>query len=359
MGCGASVEAWAAEPATVEQRPECYPNPIADKLDNAIDLKRAQLQFLAVHGTGLEDESEDIRILATDLADLEAAVTRLRMRDLCLGPPESPPDTPPDLAEGQAVLAGERLSPKQPTASQLDPTIKPLHVADRGEVFAGVMIESSALDRAQREAARNVEAQRQRLKAHAIPVGPASVASKYSAGPVRELVSKAERDAQFAADARTQHERVGVFLKMIPGMPAPFLLAEPWDKSAGALVILDRILDQSVVALGLREGLVLASIDLGVGRGLENAIGRDYIEVVEEVEAALEDAREGNRELVEDLLEQADEEETADALELLQEAVRLDPSNEEAREEMERMAVSTHATLATAWFQGAFLRDCL
>jgi len=322
-----------------EERPAYPHNAVADKLDGAIDLKREQLKFLAAHGTGEADEAEYMEQLRTDLADLEAAVARLRQRDLNLPPPESPPDTPPDLAEGQAELAGERMPPKKPReGAAADPTKAPLHVPDHGDAFAGVMVESSALDQARREAARNVEAQRQRLKAHEVPSAPTSVADAYRVGPVRELVSQAEREAQFAADLRTQHERVGVFVRVMPGSPPPVLLAEPWDKSAGSLIMLERVLGERGRAAGLREGLVLHSIDLGDGSGLKNVIGRDYVTVITEVERTLRDAAESNGQLAEGLVEQADEAETADALAMLQEALRLQPENAEIRAEMENMA---------------------
>ena len=338
MGCGASSTAYA-QVAETEERPAYPYNPVADTLDGAIDLKREQLKFLQAHGTGEADEAEYMVQLRTDLLDLEEAVQRLRRRDLNVQPPESPPDTPPDLAEGQAELAGERRSPKtNRDRLAADLITAPRRVPDHGDAFAGVMVGSSSLDHAQRAAARNVEAHRQRLKAHEVPSKPTSVADTYRVGLVRELVSQAEREARFAADLRTQHERVGVFVRVLPGAPPPVLLAEPSDKSAGSLIMLERVLDERGRVAGLREGLVLHSIDLGDGLGLKNVIGRDYVHVIMEVEQTLQDAADTNGRIANTLVDQADEAETADALAMLHEAARLQPMNAAIREELEQMA---------------------
>eukprot|EP01043_Picozoa_sp_COSAG02_P083181 COSAG02_NODE_21251_length_796_cov_1.439024_1_plen_93_part_10 len=92
MGCGASSAGVVVGADPTEQRQPSHPhNPVAEKLDGAIELKREQLKFLAAHGTGQADEAEYMVQLRTDLADLEEAVKRLRLRDLDVQPQESPP----------------------------------------------------------------------------------------------------------------------------------------------------------------------------------------------------------------------------------------------------------------------------
>ena len=86
--------------------------------------------------------------------------------------------------------------------------------------------------------------------------------------------------------------------------------------------MLDRVLEEHGRAAGLREGLVLHSIDLGDGSGLKNVIGRDYVQVITEVEQVLQDAANTNARIANELLEQADEAETTDALAMLEEAMK-------------------------------------